>query len=339
VTQPRQFAGFILGQALQPVSQLHKIRLSLILSQMNKDLAEQRLRQKRQDTARSVRELYYQLAETQTQIESTEATVKTLQALQHETEGKLVELAALKSDRLSVRARLSQQRYQLIKLRDASKTQQESVNRLLGRDLKKEFSVEVQPPPAAEEIDLALARSMALRQRPELEEAQLQTRKAETEVRRQRAEYIPDISAGFTYATFPNVSFLPQHFLSAGFLVQWEPFDWGRKRHKTNALRVAVDQSILAQRDAEQQILVDVDAKFRAVAEARMLLDTTAFEQEAQREKLRETANRYREKAVLLSEFLQQEQSLVQADTDYRSALAAYWRAKADFDRALGRDF
>jgi outer membrane protein TolC len=197
----------------------------------------------------------------------------------------------------------------------------------------------VQPLPAAEEIDLALARSMALRQRPELEEAQLQTRKAETEVRRQRAEYIPDISAGFTYATFPNVSFLPQHFLSAGLLLQWEPFDWGRKRHKTKALRVAVDQSILAQRDAEQQILVDVDAKFRAVAEARMLLDTTAFEQEAQREKLRETANRYREKAVLLSDFLQQEQSLVQADTDYRSALAAYWRAKADFDRALGKDF
>jgi outer membrane protein len=339
VTQPRQFAGFILGQALQPVSQLHKIRLSLISSQINKDLAEARLRQKRQDTARSVRELYYQLAETQTQTESTEATVKTLQALQSETEGRLVELAALKSDRLSVRARLSQQRYQLIKLRDASKTQKESFNRQLGRDLTTEFSVEVQPRPAAEEIDLALARSMALRQRPELEEARLQTRKAETEVRRQRAEYIPDISAGFTYATFPNVSFLPQHFLSAGLLLQWEPFDWGRKRHKTKALRVAVDQSILAQRDAEQQILVDVDAKFRAVAEARMLLDTTAFEQEAQREKLRETANRYREKALLLSDFLQQEQSLVQADSDYRSALAAYWRAKADFDRALGRDF
>jgi outer membrane protein TolC len=42
---------------------------------------------------------------------------------------------------------------------------------------------------------------------------------------------------------------------------------------------------------------------------------------------------------VLLSDFLQQEQSLVQADSDYRSALAAYWRAKADFDRTLGRDF
>jgi outer membrane protein len=339
VTQPRQFAGFILGQALQPISQLYKIRLALISSQINKDLAEQRLRQKRQDTAQSVRKLYYQIAETQTQIESAESTVKTLVALQRETDEKLVELAALKSDSLAVRARLSQQRYQLVNLRDAGKTQKESFNRLLGRDLKTEFSVEVQPLPTAEEIDLAIAHSMALRQRPELEQAELQTKKAETEVRRQRAEYLPDISAGFTYATFPNVSFLPQNFLSAGFLVQWEPFDWGRKRHKTKALRVIVEQSILAQRDAEQQILVEVNAKFRALAEARMLLDTTALAQEAQREKLREAANRYQEKAVLLSDFLQQEQSVVQADSDYQRALAAFWKAKADFDRALGKEY
>ena len=70
-----------------------------------------------------------------------------------------------------------------------------------------------------------------------------------------------------------------------------------------------------------------------------MLLDTTALAQESQREKLREAANRYQEKAVLLSDFLQQEQSVVQADSDYQSALAAFWKAKADFDRALGREY
>jgi outer membrane protein TolC len=216
VTQPRQFAGFILGQALQPVSQLHKIRLSLISSQINKDLAEQRLRQKRQDTARSVRELYYQLAETQTQIESTEATVKTLQALQSETEGKLVELAALKSDRLSVRARLSQQRYQLIKLRDASKTQKESVNRLLGRDLKTEFSVEVQPLPAAEEIDLALARSMALRQRPELEEAQASNQEGRNGSAPPARRVHPRHQRGFHVRHISECQLPPAAFLECG---------------------------------------------------------------------------------------------------------------------------
>jgi outer membrane protein TolC len=339
VTQPRQFAGFVLGQAMQPVSQLWKIHLALISSQIREELAQQKLRQKRQDTAQSVRELYYELVQTQTQIESAEANVKTLLALQPEIDQKLVELAVLKSDSLAVRARLSQQRYRLFKLRDASKTQKESFNRLLGRDLKIDFSIEVEPLPAAAEIDLAAAQNLALRQRPEIQEARLQIKEAETEVRRQHAEYVPDISVGFTYASFPNVSFLPQNFLSTGVLLQWEPFDWGRKRHKTNSLRAATKQSMLAERDTEQQILLDVNKNFRALAEARMLLDTAALAQQEQAEKLRETMNRYAEKAVLLSEALQQQGAMVQADSEYQSALAAFWKAKADFDRALGREF
>jgi outer membrane protein len=339
VTAPRQFAGFILGQALQPMSQLWKIHLSLIVSRLNEDLAEQRLRQIRQDTARSVREVYYQIAQTQTEIESAEANEKTLVSLQGETDQRLVELAVLQSDSLAVRARLSRQRYQLLKLRDSSKTQKESFNRLLGRDLATEFSVEVQPVKRIEEVDLAAAHSMALRQRPEIEEARLEVKRAETEVRRQHAEYIPDVSAGFTYASFPNVTFMPQNFMSTGFLLQWEPFDWGRKRHKINSLRAATKQSILAERDTEQEILLDVNRKFRALAEARMLLDTTALTQQSQREKLRETMNQYREKAVLLSDVLQQQGAMVQADSEYQSALADLWKAKADFDRALGRDY
>jgi outer membrane protein TolC len=339
VTEPRQFAGFVLAQVMQPLSQVWKIHLSLIMSQTREELAEQKLRQKRQDTAQSVRELYCELVQTQTQIESTEANVKTLVALQPEIDQKLVELAVLKSDSLAVRAQLSQQRYQLVKLQDAGKTQKESFNRLLGRDLILEFSVEVEPLPAVEEIDLAAAQRLALRQRPEIAEARLQTKEAETEVRRQHAEYIPDVSAGFTYASFPNVSFLPQNFMSIGFLVQWEPFDWGRKRHMMNSLRAATKQSVLAERDTEQQVLLNVNSKFRALAEARMLLDTTALTQQEQREKLRETMNRYAEKAVLLSGALQQQATTIQADSDYEGALASFWKAKADFDRALGREY
>ena len=83
--------------------------------------------------------------------------------LQGETEKKLAERAALKADLLGVRARLSQQRYQLLTLRDTSNTQKESLNRLLGRDLATDFSVEAQTLPAAEEIDPAAAHAVALR--------------------------------------------------------------------------------------------------------------------------------------------------------------------------------
>lgn len=338
ITTPQRFTGFIFGQASEPLSQQWKIHLALISAQISEDLAKEKLRQQRQDTAQSVRDLYYQIAQTQTQIESAQAMEKYLVELQGETDRKLAELTVLKGDSLAVRARLSQQRYQLVKLRDAGRTQKESLNRLLGRDLDTEFSVEVQPLPKAEELDPAAAHHMALSQRPEIQEARLQTKKAETEVRRERAEYLPDVSAGFTYVSFPNVSFAPQNVITAGFTLQWQPFDWGQKRHKTQALRDAAKQEMLAERDTEQQILLDLNTKFRDLAQARALLDTSALTQEAQREKLRETANQFREKAALLSDLLQQEGAVVQADSEYQSALAAFWKAKADFDRGLGRE-
>jgi outer membrane protein len=192
--------------------------------------------------------------------------------------------------------------------------------------------------PAPEELDIDAARKQALEQRPEVRQALLQTRKAETAVRQERAKYIPDVSATFSYVTLPNVSFAPQNVLQAGFLLQWQPFDWGQKKHQTELLRDAAKQATLTGQDTEQQVILDVNAKFRALAEARALLDATALSQEAEREKLRVMTNRYREKAALLSDALQQQRAVTTTDADYQKAVAGFWGAKASFDRALGRE-
>jgi len=338
IRTPQTFTGLVLGQATQPVSQLWKIHLAILESRIGEELAQESLRRQKQETAHSVRDLYYQIAQTQTQVASAEANVKYLVDLQAETNRNLAEQAVLKGDSLTVKAKLSQQRYQLLTLRDSLETQKESLNQLLGRDLNAEFSVEVQPLPADAEIDIATARQEALSQRAEVREARLQTKKAEVEVRRQRAEYIPDFSANFTYLSLPNVSFLPQNVLQAGFLFQWQPFDWGQKRHKIESLKDSVKQTVLTEQDAEQQVMVDVKAKFRKLAEARALLDTSTLTQEAEREKMRVVTNRYGQKAALLSDILQQEAAIAQADADYQKALAAFWTAKAGFDYALGRN-
>jgi outer membrane protein len=338
ITTPQTFTGLVFGQATQPVTQLWKVHLAVLESKIGEELAQESLRQQRLETAHSVRELYYQIAQIQTQVESAEANVKYLVDLQAETDRNLAEQAALKGDSLSVKAKLSQQRYQLLTLRDSLEIQKESLNQLLGRDLGTEFSVEAQPLPSQVEMDLAAARQEALGQRSEVREARLQTRKAEVEVRRERAEYIPDVSAGLTYFSMPNVSFLPQNMVQAGVLLQWQPFDWGQKHHRIESLKDSVKQTTLTAQDAEQQVMVDVKAKFRKLSEARALLDTSALTQEAEREKMRVTTNRYSQKAALLSDALQQEAAVVQADADYQKALAAFWSAKASFDYALGRN-
>jgi outer membrane protein TolC len=338
ITTPQAFTGLVLGQISEPVTQQWKIHLAALSSRFGEELARENLRQQRQETAHQVRDLYYQMVQTRTAIDSAEANVKYLVELQAETDRNLAEQTALKGDSLSVKAKLSQQRYQLLTLQDALATQKESFNRLLGRDLESDFAVEAEPSPKPDEIDLAEARKQAASQRAEIRETQLQTKKAEVEVRRQRAEYLPDLSVHFTYFSLPNVNFVPQNITQAGFLLQWQPFDWGQKRHKTEALRLQVRQAALTEQDTSQQVTLDVNAKFRALAETRAQLDTVAVSQEAEREKLRVVTNRYGQKAALLSDVLQQEASVAQTDADYRKALAAFWTAKANFDHALGRE-
>src|SRR5215472_7702120 len=114
VTTPQQFTGFVFAQASQPLSQLWKTHLSLLSSNIGEDLSRETLRQQRQDTAHSVRDLYYQIAQTQTQVGNAESNEKYLMELESETNRNLLQQTALKGDSLSVRAKLSQQRYQLL---------------------------------------------------------------------------------------------------------------------------------------------------------------------------------------------------------------------------------
>jgi len=333
------FAGIIYGSAAQPISQLYKIRLGIQESQLGEQLARENLRQKKQETAQQIRQAYYQLVQMESQIAGAEATLKYLTELSALMERNLAEQTVLKSDSLNVKAKVSQQRYQLLTLRNAMVTQKEALNRLLGRDLQTEFSVEVQSLPSIEELDLNAAGKKALEQRSEIRKAQLQNRKAELDIRRERAEYLPNFSLQFSYLSLAHVNLLPPNIGHAGFLLQWQPFDWGQKRHRIEQLRSTAKEATLTAQDAEQQVLLDVHARYRKLMEARALLDSLAATQEAEREKLRVVMNRYDQKAALLTDVLQQQSSLAQADGQYQQAIANFWSARADFDRALGEEY
>ena len=336
IRTPQRATGLIYGSAAQPLSQLYKVALALKETRIGEQMAREKLRQQTQETAQQVKQAYYQLTQIQSQISSADVSLKYLEELSAYTERNLAQETVLKSEVLGVRAKLSQQQYQLLTLHDNLDTQKEALNRLLGRDLRTAFSVEAEPLPSQNETDLSAAQNKALEQRPELRQARLQMQKAELDVRRERAEYLPDLSLQISYLSFPNVNFFPQNIVSAGFLLEWQPFDWGFKKHKIAELRSTSKQAALTEHDAQQQILLDVNANYRKLAETRALLDVNAAAQEVEREKLRILMNRYKEKSALLTDVLQQQSSLSQADAQYQQALASFWNAKAAFDRALG---
>ena len=336
IHSPQRLSAFIDASAAQPLTQLYKVRLAVKQARLGTEIAREDVRGEEQEITRQVKDAYYQLAQLQAQVEGAKAAVQALMALSTVTEQRLIVKTVLASDSLTVKAKLKQERYQLLTLQDSFELQKQNLNHLLGRDLRTQFNVEMQPVADLAEADLEMARKRALEQRPEVREARLQVKSAQLEVRRERAEYIPDLSLQVSYLSFQNVNFLPQNAGSVGFLLKWQPFDWGYKKHRIRELKAASDQKSITEQDAEQRVLLDVEDKFRKLAEARMLLDAQTDARQAEQAKLREVTDRYGQQAALLPDLLQQQSAVSQADAQYQQALAGFWTARTEFEKAIG---
>ena len=335
IHSPVRFGAFVNASATQPLTQLFKVNLAVKQARLGIDLVKEGVRAQSQDTVRQVKEAYYQVAELQAQVASARAAVRSLSELSTLTEQRLTQETVLLSDSLTVKAKLKQQRYQLLTAEDTFELQKQNLNRLLGRDLHTS-SVEILPFGELVECDLDTARKQALDQRPELRGARLQTKIAELDVRREHAKYIPDLSLQVSYLGFQNVNFLPQSTGAVGFAFQWQPFDWGYKKHRIAELKATTEQKATTESDTEQRILLDVEEKFRKLEEARILLDAQTDHREAEQAKLGEVTNRYNQKAALLPDLMQQQAAVSQAEAQYQQALAGFWTARANFEKAIG---
>jgi outer membrane protein len=338
IHSPVRFGAFVNASAAQPLTQLFKVNLAVKQTQLGIDLAKEGVRAQSQETARQVKEAYYQVAELQSQVDSVRAAVQALSELSALTERRFAQETVLQSDSLTVKAKLKQQRYQLLTAEDALELQKQNLNRLLGRDLRTLFSVELLPFNEFVEWDLDTARKQALERRPELRGARLQTKIADLDVRREHAKYIPDVSLQVSYLGFQNVNFLPQNAGTVGFQLQWQPFDWGYKKHRIAELKATTEQKATAEQDVEQRVLVDVGDKFRKLEEARMLLDAQTEQRGAEQAKLHEVTDRYNQKAALLADLMHQQAAVSEAEAQYQQALAGFWTARANFEKTIGVD-
>jgi len=322
--------------ATQPVTQIPRIRFSVAEQRLSEDLSRQTHAKTEQQVINDVRRAYYSLLQSQSEAESQRATIHSLEELDQLTERRLQEKSVLKADVLRVKAQEARAKYQLLVIEDTLSDRKEALNRLLGRDLLVEFSVEPVPIALPEEMDLDAARKRALAQRPEIKMASIKEKQAGLETKIEKTRYLPDISIQANYLTTSGITFLPQNVVAVGALLTWQPWDWNQKRHNIASKGMAERQAALSKGDARDQVLLDVDSQFRKLREARAQFAVAESVRDAEQEKLRNQTDAYAQKASLLSDLLQEQALLATTEDQYRQALLAFWTTRADFEKALG---
>ena len=324
--------------ATQPLTQLFRINLSIKEQKLGAELSQQSYSQHEQEVVNEVRRAYYAILQSQSELESQRVVLAYLDGLQQLTARRLQQEAVLKADSLRITAQRSKALYQLAVMQDTLADQKETLNRLLGRDLLAEFTFEMVPDSLPEESILQEARKSAIEMRPEIKAETIKKERSALDTKIEKTRYIPDISIQANYATTSNISFLPQNLGGIGVLLTWQPWDWGQKRHNIAQKVDAEKQAQLSIDNARDQVLQEVDSAYRRLREARDLLTAAQAARDAEAEKLRNEMDAYSHQTIVLSDLLQQQSSVASAEDQYRQGLLAFWKARADFERALGEE-
>ena len=298
-----------------------------------------KLAERRAAIAEQVRKAYYRLLETQSALESVEKSIPLYQETVRLAKIGLRLETVLASQQLKAEAEAAKVEFEALKLRNPIATQIEALNELMGRPVSTPFRTAAIEQIVEETIDAEEAIRKALAGRPEVRQASLRVRQADLDVRVKRSEYIPDVSLALTYGSALNFqNALPRNVLSAGVALDWEVFDWGRKKQEMSAKRHTASQARLAEEALDRRIRVEVAQTVRQCREATQRVKVSTLSLLAARQGLREQQSAFTREAVLLKDVLQSQTTLAAADDEQRRALASYWSARAELKRVTGEE-
>ena len=337
LTTERKISTVFAATAVEPLSQQYRIGLNIKLQRLSREMAQAKFRQQQNETIDEVKKTYYAIVQTRSALSSVQEAVKSYKELDKVTGDYVVQQVALKADRLTVQTRLARAEYDELEISSRLATQKEQLNSLLGREVDREFEVTETPAFISIETNLAAARKLALEHRPELEQARLSVDQAKLARRIKKSEYIPDVSAGFTYLTPRNFpSAVPKEFANVGVVVSWEFLDWGRKKHQLAEIDNTIEQAKNGLKETEDHVLVEVGDKLRKLQLTGQALRVAKLAEDSAKENLRVSTGQYRYQQVLLSDVLKSQASLAESTSEYQRALSTFWSAKAEFEKALG---
>ena len=342
ITSSTHPTAAIVGQLVQPLSQLHRIKLQIKQQEAATEISRAQLSTTEQTLVNEVKRAYYAILQSQGAAQAAETNIKLYRELDRLTGEYVVQQVALKTELMDVQTRLAKAEYELMTIDNQLISQKEQLNHLLGRDVRTEFAVssgEETVLAVMRETDLLAARERALAHRPEIREAKLRVEQAKLDKRIKKSEFIPDVSLTVNYATtFSYSNFVPRSLSGVGVQVEWEVFDWGRKKREVAEKGKSIDQANNSLLDAESQVLMEVNSHFRQMQESRQLLKVAKLAQTQARANVQLVTYKYRLDAVLLKDVLQAQTVLANSDYDYQKALLSFWTAKADFEKAIGED-
>jgi len=319
----------------QSLTGLYSVSLEVEALSIQERIAAEDLRLELQTTAQQVKQQYYQVLATESALQDSQASIALYESLVDQLTDQVAEQTALLYQLLDAEAELAQARSQALQQTNDIASQKEQLNNLMGRPTQESFQVTGAFVPPVVDVDGEIARALALAQRPEMRQAELNIALAEKQVAIDRFDYAPDVDLMLDY-TRNNSSFLPDESLYVGLVLSWEFYDWGRRSATLAGDRISVAQAMNDLTGTRASVIADVNSSLRDIENALVAVEAARMARQASEEKLRVTRNRYDEQVALLSDLFDAKEDLASANDNYIEAVLDAHEAQAALARAMG---
>jgi outer membrane protein TolC len=172
---------------------------------------------------------------------------------------------------------------------------------------------------------------------PEILAAEEAVRKARAGVTLGKTAYLPDITAYARHSYQDGIPFLVRNFGTFGVTLNWEVFDFGRRRAAVREREAQLAQAEENLQRLREEVAVGVERRYHKVQQTRSLVEVANQVVSLRQEGERVAGNQLTQGVVLVSERRQATAATYKAQADLLQARLGYLLAWAELEQAVGR--
>jgi outer membrane protein TolC len=210
------------------------------------------------------------------------------------------------------------------------------LNDLLGLPLDTRLELDPAVPASFDQRPREEYVQTAWAENPEIMAAEQTVRKARAGVASAKTAYIPDVTAYARHSYQDGVPFLVRNFGTFGVNLNWEVFDFGKRRSAVREREAQLAQAEENLRRLKEEVAVGIERSYNKMERIKNLVQVANQVVRLRQESERVAQNQMTQGVVLVSERRHATAATYKAEADFLQASLGYLLAWAELEQAVG---
>ena len=324
-------------QISQPLTQLIRVHAANRIAAAEAAVSRADLKTAENQIALQVHSLYFGILIAQLQKKAAEQQAAFAGENLRESEEDVRNGSALKVAAIQGRAGLLESEQSVLTAELQLSDLTTELNDLLGVSLDTQLQLDPSVPTTFDERPLEEYVHTAWSQNPEILAAEETIRKAEAGVAAAKTAYIPDITAYARHSYQDGVPFLVRNFGTFGVNLDWNVFDFGKRRAAVREREAQLAQAQENLHRLKESVAVAIERSHNKVVRTKHLVQVATEVVTLRKEGYRLAQKQLAQGVVLVSERRQAAAATYKAQADYLQASLGYLLAWAELEQQVGR--